>query len=101
MNVAVPAPQHSAMFGQRASSHTVWSALLFTSPFSHAYWPAPGIRTFSQSGRRSGGAGLRMGSSIVRLERRGFRVESFQQFDEARHELAAHHAINQAMIMRE
>ncbi len=30
MNVAVPAPQHSPMFGQRALSQTVWSRLPLT-----------------------------------------------------------------------
>ena len=50
ITVAVPPPQHSAMFGQRASSHTVASLVSRTMAFTRSY-PSPcGSRTFSQSG---------------------------------------------------
>ena len=50
ITVAVPPPQHSAMFGQRASSHTVASFVSRTMPFTRSN-PSPcGIRTFSHSG---------------------------------------------------
>src|SRR5690606_12738880 len=52
MTVAVPPPQHSAMLGQRASSHTVASPVCFTMALTRSY-PSPcGIRTLSHSGLR-------------------------------------------------
>ena len=51
--VAVPRPQHSAMFGQRASSQIVFSEApwisLRTSKYAES---ALGARTFIHSGRR-------------------------------------------------
>jgi len=51
MNVAVPRLQHSPMFGQRASSQTVWSAWLRISSCSSPNLPPVGKRTLSQGGR--------------------------------------------------
>jgi hypothetical protein len=52
MNVAVPAFQHSAIFGQRASSHTVCNAFDRIMVLSCAYVSPPGAFTLSHSGRR-------------------------------------------------
>ena len=51
MNVAVPAPQHSAMFGQWASSQTVWSDFDRMRRRRFSYSGPIGRRTLSQSGR--------------------------------------------------
>jgi hypothetical protein len=51
--VAVPRPQHSAMFGQRASSQIVCRLAPWISFWTSKYFPlALGARTFIQSGRR-------------------------------------------------
>ena len=42
--------QHSPMFGQAASSHTVTRPLSFTMALVALYWPEPGALTRSQSG---------------------------------------------------
>src|SRR3954454_23491516 len=58
MNVAVPWFQHSPMFGQRASWHTVFRPRPLISACSSRYLGEPGARTFSQDGfgvRGSGG----------------------------------------------
>src|SRR5262245_42468103 len=52
MNVAVPRPQHSPMFGQRALSHTVWRPE--STGFMREIVSALLRRTLSHSGRRSG-----------------------------------------------
>ena len=52
-NVAVPRPQHSEMFGQRASSQIVCSESPWTSFCTSKYEPSfDGARTFIHSGRR-------------------------------------------------
>src|SRR5712691_5789119 len=51
MKVAVPAPQHSAMFGQWASSQTVWSDFARISLRRFSYSGPIGRRTLSHSGR--------------------------------------------------
>ena len=56
MNVAVPCVQHSPMFGQRASSHTVCRLSSRINPFNRRYDGEPGARTFSHSGFGSRGA---------------------------------------------
>ena len=51
--MAVPRPQHSAMFGQRASSQIVCSPAPWISFLTSKYWPScDGARTFIHSGRR-------------------------------------------------
>ncbi len=50
--VAVPAPQHSPMFGHMASSHTVCSVLLRIIWRSHSKVSPDGARTRIHSGRR-------------------------------------------------
>jgi hypothetical protein len=50
MKVAVPPPQHSPMFGQRASSQTVWRSRSRRMPFRSAWTGPPGSRTLSQAG---------------------------------------------------
>ena len=54
MKVAVRCDQHSKMFGQPASSHTVWSCCSWTSRFSSRYSGPRSARTFIHSGRRPG-----------------------------------------------
>lgn len=54
MTVAIPPPQHSPMFGQHASPHTVDSPRLRTDERSRRYsfsalW-SPGVRIFNQNG---------------------------------------------------
>src|SRR5947209_6673607 len=50
MKVAVPPPQHSAILGQRASSHTVLRPCSFRSPLMSSYFSPVGSLTLSQSG---------------------------------------------------
>ena len=42
--------QHSPIFGQAASSQTVWRPFSFTMARVALYWPVPGALTRSQSG---------------------------------------------------
>src|SRR6185436_10476360 len=49
----VPRPQHSDMFGQRASSQIVWRLAPWISFLTSKYWESGlGARTFIHSGRR-------------------------------------------------
>ena len=71
MNVASPLAQHSWMFGQRASSQTVWSMLSFTAALvllKAACCSPLGKLVRNQSGKRRFGAGtgleLAMGSCL-------------------------------------
>lgn len=48
-----PPPQHSPMFGQRASSQTVCSLSSRSLPFISVYFSPPGIARFIQSGFRT------------------------------------------------
>ena len=54
MNVAVPLFQHSPMFGQLASSQTVFRPASFIKRFSSRYRGLPGGRTRSHGGFRVG-----------------------------------------------
>ena len=58
MNVAVPWCQHSPMFGQRASSQTVFRPSPRISALSSRYFGEPGARTFSQDGFGVRGSGV-------------------------------------------
>src|SRR3712207_825573 len=53
MNVAVPDCQHSPMFGQAASSQTVFSEAPSIFAFSSRYLGEPGARTLNHGGLRS------------------------------------------------
>src|SRR5512142_1492725 len=52
MNVAVPAFQHSILFGQAALSQTVWSLLLLISPLTFAVFSPAVSRILNQGGSR-------------------------------------------------
>src|SRR5829696_1972541 len=53
MNVAVPRSQHSPMFGQAASWHTVLRLFSLMVWFSSRYFGEPGAGTLYQAGLRS------------------------------------------------
>src|SRR5512143_1805120 len=72
MNVAVPAPQHSPMFGQRASSQTVFSLCSRIRPRKRMKFSPDGILTLSQGGRGPRGAG-----SVVDMGLDGLRITEF------------------------
>jgi hypothetical protein len=50
MKVAVPAPQHSPIFGQLPLAQIVWSLLTVTSSLTLRYSSPIGSFTFNQSG---------------------------------------------------
>ncbi len=57
MNVAVPLPKHSPIFGQEASSQTVWSFFSRSMRLISPKRSPPGARTRIHSGLRSGVCG--------------------------------------------
>ncbi len=62
MNVAVPLPKHSWMFGQDASSQTVTSRFSRSFALSFATALPGGMRTRIHSGLRSFGASIEYGA---------------------------------------
>ena len=66
--MAVPRSQHSPMFGQLASSQTVWRSSCRISRLSRMYSGLPGGRTISQRGfgwRAGAARGLRPRTSAI------------------------------------
>jgi hypothetical protein len=66
MNVAVPASQHSPIFGQRALSQTVCNRSPRASRFNSMKFGPPGQGTFNHSG---------FGERSIRYQHRPFRWE--------------------------